>query len=168
MSKQILAVQDLNYLASVAGMMPENPLAEMAKLVGPSGSLKNDTVSKMLKQFYQVREQDADPEENYSIEDVMKGLENDNFHTEYAVLDVLSKKDKDSLKPMLLIWNEHQKRGELDEGLGQIRSFLVHRDWFLDFAKRRGARIKVTPQVQKIIDTMTNKDKTLINHLLDK
>jgi hypothetical protein len=170
--KEVLSKKELNYLASVAGMMPEKPIPEMAKLVGKGGELKNDTIYKLLvkeygKYFEGPLEENADEEHNYSIEDIRDALTEDNNHTESAVLKALKTKDKDAFKPLVYIWKDSEKRGSLHSSLGQIRGYLSDRKSFIDSQKTFNRKIKMCPEIEKVLKLMSPKDKQVIESMLE-
>lgn len=173
--KKLLSKKELNYLASVevkAGMMPAEPLAEMAKVLGKGGKLQNNTLYKLLNKLYSPYYKEpldnyADEEENYSLRDIIDGLEDDNYDTEATILEALERKDKDALKPLVFIWKNQKKEGSLHPYLGYVRSYLGDRRYFINTQKNFNRKIGMCPEIEAVMKLMSQKDRQVIESIIE-
>lgn len=132
----------------------EDPLQDMADLVGKGGKHENKEVAAYLKKTYGVVK-----EKQKTIQQVMDMLEDHNFHTENAILQAVKSK-KSAIKPLIALGVQHNKSGGLDYDLSMLRSYLSNPKWFLDFhGKRDNSKTRITKSTMKIVDSLPPKQK---------
>jgi hypothetical protein len=141
-----------------------DPIVEMAKLVKKGGALQNKDVENVMQKRYGSGLFVDIP---VDVSGILDALEEDNYHNEYALLQALKNKDKDAIKPLVFIMEDHIKRGSMDYSLQQIRDYFGDRDWYLNLLQEQKTNIKNTPLVKKVMKFMSKSDRDRITPFLE-
>jgi hypothetical protein len=124
----------------------EDPLQELAELVGKGGKLPNPQIAKFLKTTYDVSKKTK----VLTPKQVMDMLEDHNFHTEMAMLEAAYKKNKAAVSALIDIAKMHNKIGSMPTDLSSLRSYVTGSKYWNGIDGKRNSQIPLSKDAMRI------------------
>lgn len=124
----------------------EDPLQELAELVGKGGKLPNPQIAKFLKTTYGVSKETK----VLTPKQVMDMLEDHNFHTEMAMLEAAYKKNKAAVAALIDIAKIHNKIGSMPTDLSSLRSYVTGSKYWNGIDGKRNSELTLGKDAMRI------------------
>lgn len=124
----------------------EDPLQELAELVGKGGKLPNAQIAKFLKTTYDVSKKTK----VLTPKQVMDMLEDHNFHTEMAMLEAAYKKNKAAVSALIDIAKMHNKIGSMPTDLSSLRSYVTGSKYWNGIDGKRNSELTLSKDAMRI------------------